>query len=344
MPRAFRKFLTASCTLMVVHCGDGLWAQAPARNAPAAKPWTPPRTADGVPDLQGVWSFATLTPLERPQQFAGQDTLTAADKISLERRAAESRDATPAVSDRLPVGGYNNFWNDTGKVAVTGQSSLIVDPPDGKLPPLTKEAEARTRAAAEVLARAENPESRTVFERCLLGLNAGPPMIPSGYNNNVQLIQTGRFVAIVTEMNHTARIVPLDRRPHLDRRFRLLAGDSRGRWERDTLVVETTNFTDKGTGTFTIGTWTFRPTTDENLRLVERFTRIAADTLLYEFTIDDPTVWTKPWTARIPMIRSEEPIYEYACHEGNYGLANILRGARVQEAGGGVAATPPDRR
>ena len=288
------------------------------------KKWTPPRTADGRPDLQGTWDFRTITPLERPAQFAGKDVLTDNEAADLEQRTAQGRvDRAPRAGD---PGTYNQFWFDYGtKVSTDKRTSLIVDPPDGRQPPLTPDGQKRTAERAEIGRQpATGPEDRPLWERCLLGFNSGPPMMPSGYNNNMQVVQTQDYVVILNEMVHDARIVPLSGRPHGT--LRSLRGDSRGRWEGDTLVVDTINFTDQGTGTLGL-----RAQTDRNLRLVERFTRVAADTLLYEFTIDDSTVWTRPWTAAVPMTRTDDQIFEYACHEGNYGMVGILSGARMQE-------------
>jgi hypothetical protein len=290
-----------------------------------AKTWVPPRAPDGHPDLHGIWSFATITPLERPSELAGQQVLTdeqAAEfeKRTLERTNADRRDGgTQADVNRA----YNDFWYDRGtKVVGTKKTSLIVDPPDGRVPPFTAEGQKRAQARAELRSRrgpADDPEDRSLSERCIMGFNSGPPMVPGGYNQNVQLLQTHDYVVIHNEMIHSARIVPMDGRPHGN--VRQLVGDSRGRWEGDTLVVDTTNLTDETN---------FRGSTGK-LHLVERFTPVDADTLLYEFTVDDPATWAKPWTAQIPMTRTAGPIFEYACHEGNYGLEGILRGTRAQE-------------
>ena len=299
-----------------------------------AKAWTPPRTPDGRPDLQGIWDFRTLTPLERPDNLSGKDVLTAEEAVQLEERAAQNR------VDRAPPKGnpgtYNQFWFDFGtRITLTNRTALIVDPADGKVPPMTPDGQTRAAERAEHMRRpATGPEDRALYERCILGFNSGPPMIPNGYNNNFELLQRRDYVVILTEMVHDARIVPMDGRPHLPASLRQWSGDSRGRWDGDTLVVETTNFTHKGTGTISLPV-----TTDENLRLVERFTLADADTLMYEFTVTDPTTWTKPWTAVVHMKRNPARIYEYACHEGNYGMEGILKGARADEkktaAGGG---------
>ena len=283
-----------------------------------------PRTPDGKPDLQGIWDFRTLTPLERPNQFAGKETLSAEEVAALEQRNAETRvDRAPRTGD---PGTYNQFWFDFGtRVVDDKRTSLIVDPPDGRLPPMTPEAEKRAAERAERLRRpAEGPEDRPTWERCLLGFNSGPPIMPSGYNNNVQLIQTRDYVVILNEMVHDARVVPITSRPHSGNRRWL--GESRGRWEGDTLVVETRHFTANGTGTIGL-----RVPPSDQLRLTERFTLRDPRTLIYQFTVDDPATWTLPWTAAVPMQKSSEDIYEYACHEGNLGMVGIMAGAREQE-------------
>jgi len=287
-----------------------------------------PRTADGQPDLQGVWNFSTITPLERPAEYAGKEYLTDAEAARYEKETAErtNRDKRDQSPEADVNGAYNEVWFDRGVHAarVKGKirTSLVVDPPDGRIPALT--ADGQQRAAARAEARREHPmdgpEDRSLGERCLV-FNAGPPMLSGPYNNYVQIFQMRDHVVIFNEMIHNARIVPLDGRPHLPPALRSWQGDSRGRWEGDTLVVETINFTDKtnvrGSGA--------------RLRLVERFTRADAKTLLYEFTIDDPATFVKPWTAILPMAKTDDQIYEYACHEGNYALSGILRGARAGE-------------
>jgi hypothetical protein len=220
---------------------------------------------------------------------------------------------------------YNDFWWDRGTTLATvrgeKRTSLIVDPPDGRIPALTAEAQQRASARADARRQhADGPEDRSLGERCLM-FNAGPPMLPGPYNNYVQIFQTPDHVAINNEMIHDARVVPLDRSPHVPSVIRRWQGDSRGRWEGATLVVDTTNFTDKTN---------FRGAS-EKLHLIERFTRVDADTLLYEFTVDDPSSFVKPWSAALPMRRTSDRIFEYACHEGNYALTGILQGARYSE-------------
>jgi hypothetical protein len=320
-------FVAAALAVSVSAASIAISAQ-----APSAKARKLPRTADGRPDLQGIWDFRTITPLERPTELADKATLTAEEAAEFERSRARNQD------DRTPTPGatvngaatnadvsraYNDFWWDYGKkVVTTRRTSLIVDPPNGRRPALTPEAQKRAaarRAARERLA--VGPEDRGVGERCILGFNSGPPMLPSAYNNNVQIFQTGDTVVMLNEMVHNARMIPLDGRPHLPASVRQWVGDSRGRWEGDTLVIETTNFGDE----------TAFQNSSANLKLTERLTRQDADTLLYEFTVNDPSTWTQPWTAQVPMTLTTEPIYEYACHEGNYGMTNLLSAARAVE-------------
>ena len=290
---------------------------------------TVPRTAWGQPDLQGVWDFRTITPLQRPEDLAEREFLTEEEAAELEQNAA-NRDVRlwEAGPRRTEAGGnvgaYNSFWMDRGlRVVETRRSSLIVDPPNGRMPAMTPDAQRRAEERRDYLR--ENPaaswENFSAGVRCILGFNAGPPFTPRAYNNNMQLFQTPDHVVIVTEMVHTARIVPLDGRPRLDSDIRQWSGDSRGRWEGDTLVIETRNFDAKRR---------WRNTT-EGARLVERLTRVDADTLNYEFTITDPETWVSPWTASVPLALSDESMYEYACHEGNYSMPLMLGGQRHVE-------------
>src|SRR5215471_6726269 len=326
-------------TLMAVTAAGGIHLNAQAtQKAAAGKKWTPPRTADGHPDLQGIFDFATATPLERPASLANKAVLTDEEAAAFEKQQAANRqriDDAPLPAGQ--VGGYNQFWYEFGtKVVSDRRTSLITDPPDGRLPPLLPEAQKRADERRAQLRRlADGPEDRDASERCLLGYNSGPPMIPVGYNQNVQIVQTRDYVMVHNEMVHTARIIPIDGRPHLAPRFESWSGDSRGRWEGDTLVVETTNFNDKTWNQFSGWSWAV----DENLHLVERFSLIDADTVLYEFTVTDPTTWTKPWSAAVPLRRTTNLMYEYACHEGNEGMEGILRGARALERGGEAAKT-----
>ena len=308
-------------------------------DAQRAAPSAPPRTADNHPDLQGIWSFATLTPLERPRELADKAVLTAEEAAAFERVQLErqNKDARSGQARADVEGAYNNFWWDYGsKVIGTRRTSLIVDPPDGRMPALTPAAQQRTTGPRRppitervVLgAIVDGPEHLGLSERCILGFSSGPPILSNAYNNNLQLVQTRDYVVIHTEMIHEARVVPLNGRPHVPSSMRLWLGDSRGRWEKDTLVVETTNFTDKSSFS---GNIIARGGSTAAMRLVERFTRVDRDTLLYEFTVDDPATWVRPWTVQLPMTRSDDPIYEYACHEGNYSMPNMLKGARAAE-------------
>ena len=291
-----------------------------------------PRTAWGAPDLQGVWDFRSLTPMERPADLADQETFTEEEAASFSEEVIrdQSRDLSDADAEAATgrVVPYNDFWFDWGSTVTTDRTSLIVDPPDGRMPALTAAAEQRraARAAAqEGVGRDEIPPGGWIDDlsapvRCILGFNQGPPMTPSAYNNNMQLFQTEDHVVILNEMIHDARIVPIDGRPGLSSDIRQWTGSSRGYWDGDTLVVETANRRDSS----------FRGAT-RDLQLTERFTRADANTLVYEVTLDDPRTWTRPWTFMVPMVRNEGEVYEYACHEGNYYMANMLHGLRAAE-------------
>ena len=289
----------------------------------------PPRTAWGAPNLQGVWDFRTLTPLERPRDLGDKAFLTAEELAEREQAAVDrnlevwEREARQTEAGDN-VGGYNNFWMDNG-TRVIERTSLIMDPSNGRLPETTEAAQERRRNSPGSFT-VEFPESYTdlsTYDRCILGFNAGPPITPAAYNQNVQIFQTPDHLVVLTEMVHTARIIPLQGEPHLDDSVGQWSGDSRGRWEGDTLVVETKNFD-------AIRGW--RATTD-NMMLVERFRRGDEGTLEYEFTVTDPETWTSPWTANLPMVRNDLPMFEYACHEGNYSMPQMLGGARTLEEG-----------
>jgi hypothetical protein len=312
----------------LIACGAAVLLAQSTGTAPASVP----RLADGRPDFNGVWSFATLTPLERPAELAGKATLTEAEAAAVEKRTLETqnRDRRDGEVDARGSDGrtdldraYNQFWWDYGtKVVGTRRTSLVVDPPDGRVPPLLPDAARRMAARAAVESGTPNgPEDRPLRERCLNILTAGPPMLPGPYNNNVQLFQTPGLVAIHSEMIHDTRLVPIGDQPHLQSTIRQWLGDSRATWNGDTLVIDTTNFT---------GKTAFRGSSAD-LHLIERFTRVSGDTLLYEFTVSDPAAWARPWSVALPMTKSADKIYEYACHEGNVGLASILAGARAQE-------------
>ncbi len=309
-----------------------------------------PRTADGRPDLQGVWDFRTITPMQRPAALGDKAVLTAEEAAQTEAQWANIKFFDRPAREGEVIA-YNDFWLDLGTTVVgTRRTSLIVDPSDGRLPPLVPNVprqvaslDADLPGERPVLYRAggigaDGPEDRGVGVRCILGFNSGPPMMPSGYNNNMQLFQTPDHVVVLTEMVHDARIIPLDGRAHLPEEVQQWNGDSRGHWDGDTLVVETTNFTGK-TASFNDNITTAIGT-GETLHLTERFTRLDAETLLYEYTVDDPTAFTRPFTVAQPMRKNSGQIFEYACHEGNYGMTNMLTGARIQEQAAADAARP----
>ena len=295
-------------------------------------------TAWGDPDLQGIWDFRTITPLERPEELGDKAFLTAEEAARAEQevveqnqelleRAPERTEAADQVDRRADgsPGFYNNFWLDRGTRTIdTRRTSLVIDPPNGRLPELSPAGKERTDARRAY--REEHPADswldRSAFDRCILGFNAGPPITPGGYNQNMHVLQTPNHVVLVTEMVHTHRIAPLDGRPGLDQDIRQWSGDSRAHWEGDTLVIETRNFNDERR---------WRGTT-RNMTLVERLTRVDEDTLEYEYTVTDPETWSSPWTASIPMRMADQPMFEYACHEGNYSMDGILAGHRAEEA------------
>jgi hypothetical protein len=291
-------------------------------SARTPKRWTLPRVPWGDPDLQGIWNHATLTPLERPSALAGKDILTDEEAAEFERQTLQQRDTSRSFT------GGPEWWDSGTRVMKNNRTSLIVDPQNGRIPPLIPEAQKRAAVRAEA-SRGRGPvdsfEDRSLEERCIMRWTAGPPIIPGPYNNNFQLFQTREYVVIFNEMIHDARIVPIDGRPHGS--IRRWMGDSRGHWEGDTLVVDTVNFTDKTN---------FRGS-GENLHLIERFTRVDGDTIEYRFTADDSTTWTRPWTAAFPLTKINDHMYEYACHEGNYRtIVGMLRGARAEEKAGGA--------
>ena len=298
--------------------------------------WTVPRTSDGKPDLQGFWTTQTYTPLERPERFAGREFLTDEEFAELTeiltaegvdplgaRRAFTSDDDAERVQRTQqadPTHYDNSTWlrTSTPKGLSSRRTSLIVDPPDGRIPALTSDGQARAVARAEARGF-DSYQNRPYQERCLAWTHEGPPMVPPPYNDLYQIFQTPGYVVLFPELsNNLIRIIPTDGRPHVSERIRQWPGDSRGRWEGDTLVIETRNFTDKTA---------FRGSSSA-LQVVERFTRTGADTIHYEFTVQDDTSWTRPWSVELPMVRTDGPIYEYTCHEGNYGMMNTLRGAR----------------
>lgn len=340
-----RQRYLASLGVAVLLVGIAATAQVPlfgqtASKAAPSRQYTPPRTVDGQPDLQGVWANNNATPLERPKILEGRKTLNEQEVAALKKRAAElfAGDGDAAFGDSIyeavlsevkkykpttfdtDTGNYNAFW--IVERDFDNRTSLITDPPDGKLPPMTPEGEKQRAAAMEALKEhpADGPESRPLSERCI---TFGMPDLLAGYNSYYQILQSPGYVAIVSERIHDARIIPLDGRPHVGGAVRNWMGDSRGRWDGNTLVVDTTNLTPQGLFIATSG----------KLHLIERFTRIGPNTVNYEVTLDDPATWTKPWTLMIPLKHTDENVYEYACHEGNSGMVGILAGARALEKG-----------
>jgi len=328
-----------------------------AQQAPSAKTWTPLRTSWGEPDLQGVWANNNATPLERPKELQGRQFLTEEEVASLKKVAGQIFDGNgdAAFADAVflaalrnvqgnakgyessdgRTGNYNSFW--LVDRDFDNRTSLVTDPPDGRVPPLTPEAQQRAADAAAVRTRLPaGPEDLTLSLRCI---SPGVPNVFAGYNSYYRILQIPGYVVIGTEMYHDARIVPLDGRPHLSPNVRLRNGDSRGHWEGNTLVVDTTNFLSQGGS----GQSSFQIAAGQNLHLIERFTRVGPNAVNYEFTIDDSTTWTKPWTGMIPLKQSQDKLYEFACHEGNRGLVGTLSGARFQEKAAAEAAKKGSR-
>jgi len=320
-----RRNIRLALIVTTVLAGTSLAAQ----SITARKGWTPPRTPDGQPDLQGIWINATITPFERPTSLGDKAFLTEAEAEAIERQATTRReeDAPPRPGD---VGSYNQFWFDSGdRIVSTRRTSLVIDPPDGRVP-LRPEAEAaREYNSAH---EGDSYEFMSVWDRCITrGAPAG--MFPAGYNNAYQIVQAPGYVAIHYEMIHDARIIPIDGRPHVPGNVRLWNGDPRGRWEGNTLVVDTANYNNRGWIATQAAAGRIKgvPQT-ESLHVVERFRSIDANTIDYEATIDDPKMFTRPWTVSIPLHRDPAyRIYEYACHEGNRSVENVLRGARTLE-------------
>jgi hypothetical protein len=297
-----------------------------------SRKWTPPRTPDGKPDIEGTFTFSTITPLQRPEALAGKDVLTAAEAAAFEagENKRQNRDLFDPEKGAPSLGyaprseggvlSYNEFWYERGsQMTEDRRTSLIVDPPDGRIPFTAATRARNAQRAANNGTFADSYEDRSLADRCILGFNSGPPMISGAYNNNVQIVQTPGYVVILNEMVHNARIIPTDGRPHGT--IPRWTGDSRGRWDGDTLVVETVNFKRE----------TSLSGSSAATHLVERFTRVDPKTVRYEFTVTDPTTYTRPWTAVMPLQAIDEILYEYACHEGNYALRGILAGARAQE-------------
>jgi len=288
---------------------------------PSSDSSTLPRLGNGRPDMQGTWDFRTITPLQRPSSLEGKEFLTEDEFQEFEDSELVRRDRDN-FTDTTTTGDYNQFWYDRGEDLLDDmRTSLVTDPPDGRIPSLTEAARDRNSSRREAARLAEGIEVRPLAERCIMGFNSGPPMIPSAYNNNVQIVQTDDYFVIHNEMIHNIRPVRLTDTEHREVP-RKWEGDSVATWEGDTLIVETKNFARS----------TAFGNSSANMHLVEKFWLIDANTLGYEFTISDPATWTAPWTAMFPMRRAELPMYEYACHEGNYGMMNILSGHRIEEA------------
>jgi hypothetical protein len=294
--------------------------------------YSPPRTADGKPDLQGTYTFATITPLQRPAELAGKAVLTPEEAAAFEKKENDrlNRDLYTPEKGQPSAGyppqsqggvlSYNDFWYERGdKLTRDLRTSLITDPPDGRIP-LTAEARQRNAQRAARGEMFDNPEDLSLVDQCILGFNAGPPMVSGTYNNNLQIVQSPGYVVIFNEMVHNARIVPTDGRPHGT--APMWTGDSRGHWEGDTLVVEKLNFKRE--------TSSIQGSTAQT-KVVERFTRVDARTIDYQYTVSDPTSYSRPWTASMPLRAIDENLYEYACHEGNFGMMDVLRGARFRD-------------
>jgi hypothetical protein len=327
--------------IMVWPAPAQLTAQAPAtasKSTTPAKRWTLSRTPDGQPDLQGFWTNTTYVSLERPKDvtkafFTKEEVAERIKKAA----AVEAEQTEPGTIADVHYD-FTQFGLDRsqGPLALNLRTSLIVDPPDGRIPPLTAEGQRRAAERAEARKRAGGPydaaQNQPLSVRCIIMDRIGPPMLAGAYNNNYQIVQVPGYVMILTEMIHDVRIIPLDGRPHLPQQVRQWTGSYRGHWEGDTLVVETRNFNGKNA---------FQGSS-ENMVLTERFTRVDENTIRYQFTVDDPTTWTKPWSAEVPWAKTVGPLFEHACHEGNYGLGNILAGARMEEqrAAAGGKDTP----
>ena len=330
--RCLAAYVSAALVFLVPMASSGQTA------GTAPDGWTAPRTPDGHPDLQGIWANNVATPLERPEELAQQAALTDEELAALKARAAQLFDgqgdaafgdsvfttalvaADDFTSTDVATGNYNQFW--LAERNFDNRTSLVVDPQNGRIPALTKQGQARVAARADArLRHAVGPEDRALSERCI---SFGVPRLGAGYNSYYQILQTPGYAVIRMETIHDVRVIPLDGSPHFPESVRQWHGDSRGHWEGDTLVVDTTNFSPKST---------FRDFSGaaKNLHTVERFTRVGPDTLRYEVTVDDPTAWTAPWTVMIPLKQSPDQIYEFACHEGNVGMHGILAGARALE-------------
>ncbi|PYU31502.1 MAG: hypothetical protein DMG31_12105 [Acidobacteria bacterium] len=333
-------FFTSMAALLlatVPAAGQTTAAQKAKTAAAVNRRWTPPRTPDGQPDLQGVWTNNSVTPLQRPKELAGKEYYTEAELAQLQKRERDRLalddvegeppanhsgvEGAPAENVHYDHAQFGLDWLQS-RVAWNRRTSLIVGP-EGTIPPLTPEARKRLAeiAAKEKGHEFDGPENRPLAARCIARPSGGPPLLPTRYNSNLQIVQGPGYVAIETEEIHDVRMIPTDGRPHLPKNIHQWMGDSVGHWEGNTLVIDTTNFTD------------LNPFPGaQNLHVIERITRADEDTILYEFTVEDPGMWTKPWSGEVPIKKISGQLYEYACHEANYGLANTLHGARVAEA------------
>jgi hypothetical protein len=315
----------SACVVGAAACGVALLL-----GAVHAQSYGVPKLAWGDPDFEGAWTNATLTVLQRAPEHATKPIFTPEEAAAFDRQRVQSTNADRPLRPG-EVGAYNDAFFERGLHGVsTRRTSLIVDPPDGRIPAFTPEAQKRfeARQQDEALHPADRPSDRWLTERCIL-FGATVPMLPEPYNNNYRIVQSPGLVTILVEMNHDVRVIPVDARPAIGQRIDQWTGSSRGHWEGDTLVVETTNFKFNEKSRF--GVQYLNGLSDEHLRVVERFTRTNATTLLYQARIEDPTVYTHPWTIEIPMERTNESLYEVACHEGNYGMSNILSGHRAEE-------------
>jgi hypothetical protein len=335
--RLLAPVLLVGFLLAAWSAGPLVTAQSPAPSTPsrgAAKPWKVPRTPDGQPDLQGFWSNTTYVPLQRPKEVT-KEFYTPEEAAEMIKKAAlaEVEQTEPGTIADVHYD-FTQFGLDRSQSALAPnlRTSLIVDPRDGRIPPMTPEGLKRTAERAEARKRAGGPydaaENQPLSVRCIIMDRIGPPMLAGAYNNNYQIVQTPGYVMILVEMIHDVRIIPLDGRQQLPPQLRQWTGSYRGRWDGDTLVIESTNFNGKNP---------FQGSSDQ-LKLTERFTRTAENTIRYQFTVDDPGTWTRPWSAEVPWAKTVGPLFEHACHEGNYGLGNILAGARLEEKRAAEAA------
>jgi|RhiMethySRZTD1v2_1073278.scaffolds.fasta_scaffold01008_14 hypothetical protein len=301
--------------------------RAVAKTVTVAKAYAPPKTPDGQPDLQGFWTNSTYVPLERPQGVTKEYYTPEEAEVAIKRAADREAEQTEPGTTADVHYDFSQFGLDRSQstFAKTLRTSLIYDPPDGKIPQMTQEGQKRVAERAALRKAAggqyDDVKNMPIGSRCIMMGGAGPPLQNAGYNANYQIVQGAGYVMILTEMIHDARIIPIDGRPAPPSGVRQWTGVSRGRWEGNTLVVETTNF--NGKNPFRNGS--------ENMKVTERFTRVADDAIEYKFTVDDPSTWSKAWSAELPLVKTDGPIFEFACHESNHGIANILAGAREDD-------------